>query len=48
MTPPARPTSRAAVVYNPVKVDVAKLRSVVGAAEREHGWRASLWLETSP
>lgn len=38
---------RAAVVYNPVKVDVDRLRSTVAAAESRHGWAKSLWLPTS-
>ena len=41
------PARRAAVVYNPVKVDVDQLRAAVGAAERDAGWAKSLWLETT-
>jgi len=37
----------AAVVYNPVNVPVASLRAAVATAEREHGWAASRWFETS-
>lgn len=46
---PATPaaTRRAAVVYNPVKVDAAELRSAVEEAERDAGWGPSLWLETT-
>ena len=46
---PATPaaTRRAAVVYNPVKVDLDVLRAAVEAAEREAGWAPSLWLETT-
>lgn len=40
-------TRLAAVVYNPVKVDVERLRDAVAAAESREGWSASLWLETS-
>ena len=47
MTPSATATSRAAVIYNPTKIDVAKLRNEVAAAESAHGWRKSLWLETT-
>jgi len=36
----------AAVVYNPVKVDVERLRRAVARSERV-GWRTTLWLETS-
>lgn len=46
---PATPaaTRRAAVVYNPVKVDVDELRAAVEEAERAGGWAESLWLETT-
>ena len=46
---PATPaaTRRAAVVYNPVKVDVDELRAAVTAAETDAGWAESLWLETT-
>lgn len=46
---PATPaaTRRAAVVYNPVKVDVDALRAAVAAAEKNAGWAESMWLETS-
>lgn len=46
---PATPaaTRRAAVVYNPVKVDVDALRAAVAKAEEAAGWAASTWLETS-
>ncbi|CAG7844586.1 Putative lipid kinase BmrU [Pseudoclavibacter triregionum] len=37
----------AAIIANPVKVDVAALRRAVAEAERAHGWPESLWLETS-
>lgn len=39
--------ARAAVVVNPVKVDVDALRAAVADAEQEAGWAPSLWLETS-
>jgi len=41
----ARP--RAAVVYNPIKIDEDALRRAVAAAESEHGWAESLWIETT-
>ena len=48
MTPPAADQPRrAAVVYNPVKVDVDRLRDAVAGAESAHGWAKSMWLETS-
>lgn len=37
---------RAAVVYNPIKVDVEVLRAAVAAAEHQAGFEPSLWLET--
>lgn len=45
----AAPTERrrAAVIYNPTKVDLEKLRAAVEAAEGTGGWRTSLWLPTS-
>ena len=38
---------RAAVVYNPIKVDLAKLRLSVTGAATAAGWDESLWLPTS-
>ncbi|TFD81976.1 diacylglycerol/lipid kinase family protein [Cryobacterium fucosi] len=38
---------RAAVVYNPVKVDLEKLRLSVAKAEAAAGWAGSLWFPTS-
>ncbi|MDJ0348844.1 diacylglycerol kinase family protein [Cryobacterium sp. PH29-G1] len=37
----------AAVVYNPVKVDLDKLRASVDAAARAAGWAETQWFETS-
>lgn len=34
-------------MYNPTKVDLAALESVVAAAERRAGWKRSLWFETT-
>lgn len=42
-----RRTRQAAVVYNPIKVDVDLLRDAVAAAESREGWRKSVWLETT-
>jgi diacylglycerol kinase (ATP) len=47
MTPPAATPSRAAVVYNPTKVDLPELRDAVALAESEAGWAKSLWIETT-
>ncbi len=40
-------TRQAAVVYNPIKVDIDRLRHAVAAAESREGWRKSVWLETT-
>jgi diacylglycerol kinase (ATP) len=48
MTPPPRSTKRrAAIVYNPLKIDRETLRPIVAAAERDAGWGKTLWLETT-
>lgn len=47
MTPATTSTKRAAVIYNPTKVDVTELRNVVARAESEAGWAKSVWLETT-
>jgi diacylglycerol kinase (ATP) len=47
MSPPARPVRRAAIVANPLKVDTAKLKAAVSAAEKAAGWGTSLWYETT-
>ena len=39
--------ARAAVIYNPTKVDIRKLRAAVSRAEAKAGWAESLWFETS-
>ncbi|MCS5713445.1 diacylglycerol kinase family lipid kinase [Herbiconiux sp. CPCC 205716] len=38
---------RAALVYNPIKVDLDALKAAVAAEEAESGWAETLWLETS-
>lgn len=38
---------RAALIYNPVKLEVDDLRPQVEAAENEAGWGPTLWLETT-
>ncbi|GAA4678388.1 diacylglycerol/lipid kinase family protein [Frondihabitans cladoniiphilus] len=37
----------AAVIYNPIKVDIDLLRSTVGHEAGQAGWAESLWFETS-
>lgn len=38
---------RAAVVYNPVKIDLDAVRAVVEREEASAGWEPTLWFETS-
>lgn len=38
---------RAALVYNPVKVDLKAVKASVARAEKEAGWDETLWFETS-
>ena len=47
MTPAQIRSKRAAVIYNPIKVDLKKLRREVAKAEKAAGWLASLWLPTA-
>jgi YegS/Rv2252/BmrU family lipid kinase len=44
---PALSKRRAAVVYNPIKVELKKLKKAVAATERSAGWNASLWFSTT-
>ncbi|MGV8894828.1 MAG: diacylglycerol/lipid kinase family protein [Rhodoglobus sp.] len=44
---PRKRKKRAAVVFNPIKVDIRKLRASVDAAEAAHGWAKTAWFETS-
>ncbi|HEY5222380.1 MAG TPA: diacylglycerol kinase family protein [Microbacteriaceae bacterium] len=42
------PTARvAAVVYNPIKVDLDAVKAAVAAGETANGWGQTLWFETS-
>src|SRR4051794_37820191 len=43
----ANSPSRAAVIFNPTKVDLKKLKASIARAESEAGWAKSLWLETT-
>ncbi|TFC24662.1 diacylglycerol kinase [Cryobacterium sp. TMT1-3] len=47
MTASESRNQHAAVVYNPVKVDLAKLRASVTAAAQSAGWAETHWFETS-
>ena len=42
---PSRPL--AAVVYNPMKVDLAATQTAISAAEASAGWAPTLWFETT-
>ena len=48
VTPPAAARQRkAAVVYNPIKVDLDKLKASVSAAATDAGWGETMWFETT-
>ncbi|HEV7813002.1 MAG TPA: diacylglycerol kinase family protein [Leifsonia sp.] len=38
---------RAALIYNPIKVDIDSLKAQVTSAQDAHGWAQTLWLETT-
>jgi diacylglycerol kinase (ATP) len=40
-------TRRAAVIFNPIKEGVEELRTAITAAEQEHGYGETLWIETT-
>lgn len=46
-TPETGQQQRAAVVYNPIKVDLEKLRDAVLVAETAAGWKPTLWFATT-
>ncbi len=41
------PKRQLAVVYNPLKVDLRKIKKSVTAAAREHGWATPIWFATT-
>jgi diacylglycerol kinase (ATP) len=43
----ATPPRTAAVIYNPVKIDLEEVRAAVNAAASEASWGETVWLETS-
>lgn len=45
--PPVTDQPVAAIVYNPIKVDVDALHSAVAEAEERSGWASSRWYETT-
>jgi len=46
MATPETRAKRAAVIYNPIKVDLPRLRREVAKAEKAARWQPSLWLPT--
>ncbi|MGL4339126.1 MAG: diacylglycerol/lipid kinase family protein [Rhodoglobus sp.] len=46
-TKPTRQPKRAAVVYNPLKVDIDVLEAAVTVAEKAAGWEPTAWFTTS-
>ena len=46
-TPSADKKLRAAVVYNPIKVDISRLKDAVHAAAKAAGWAPTVWFETT-
>ena len=46
-TPTPTTTLTAAVVFNPIKVNIGTLRATVAAAEQAAGWATTLWFETT-
>jgi diacylglycerol kinase family enzyme len=46
-TPPEPEHKLAAVVYNPIKVDVETLKATVAREAKAAGWEETLWFETS-
>jgi len=44
---PSAPSRLAAVVYNPIKIDLDAVKAAVATAEKEAGWQTTLWFETS-
>ena len=46
-SPAADAAGVAAVVYNPIKVDLEAIKRVVATAEAQAGWGETLWFETS-
>ena len=48
MTPTTKTAQQqAAVIYNPIKVDLAKLKKAVTAAAKDAGWATTIWFPTS-
>ncbi|MGS8561377.1 diacylglycerol kinase family protein, partial [Salmonella enterica] len=39
--------AHAAVVYNPAKISIDRVRPAVTAQQRSHGWEETRWFETA-
>ncbi len=48
MAAPDPSSRRAAIIYNPTKVDLPKLKRAVAKAQKQAGWSESIWLPTTP
>lgn len=44
---PPHPELQAAIVFNPIKIDLEVMKAAVAAAEKAAGWSETLWFETS-
>ena len=47
MAAPVPISRRAAIIYNPTKVDLAKLKRAVAKEQKQSGWTESIWLPTT-
>jgi diacylglycerol kinase (ATP) len=47
MATPETPSRRAAIIYNPTKVDLTKLKRAVATSQKKAGWGDSIWLSTT-
>lgn len=46
-TPTKTAQQQAAVIYNPIKVDLPKLKKAINAAAKSAGWAPTIWFETT-
>jgi diacylglycerol kinase (ATP) len=47
VAPSSTPVKRAAVIYNPLKVDLPRLKKTVAAAAQRARWADTIWLQTT-
>lgn len=47
VSPSTNDREHAAIIYNPVKVDLPRLRAIVAEREAKHAWGDSIWLATT-